>query len=203
MTMKTTLTSLCKTLILLVCLLTAVVASAQNADNDSIRNHKEIERPVVTPYFLQHQYLSVIAPMVAEEDSAVFATPDFLNTGFAAENGFKSPFRDDEIVVETIECEGKNVYVWRFPDPEYLREALYIAFFPVDGKYQAYAISIGQLVDWEISVSTSSSRRTFGRVKHPDNAAECVELLKNRGAFTGEISPGVFIQDGYKGPEYR
>ncbi len=52
------------------------------------------------------------------------------------------------------------------PEPSYLREALYISFVPVDIHYQAYAICIGQLVDWEISSSTEKSRSTYGRIKN-------------------------------------
>lgn len=78
-----------------------------------------------------------------------------------------------------------------------------MAFIPVDGHYKAFAISIGQMVDWEISTSTESARATFGRVKKPANAKECVDLLVERGALTGEITPGEFFQEGYSAPEYR
>lgn len=161
------------------------------------------ELPVVSPYFLQHQYLSVIAQSIPEELGEVFASPQTLNTFSAIGNGFRSPFKDEDIEVEMFEDEGKRIYVWRFPEPEYLREALYMMFVPIDGKYQAYAISIGQTVDWEISISTEHARRTFGRVKRPESAKECLDLLKSRGAFSGEIAPGEFLQDGYLGPEYR
>lgn len=159
--------------------------------------------PMVSPYFFQHQYLSVIVPQIREADGYILETPEILNTISANGNGFRSPFSDRDIKVDKIETEGKTVYVWRFPEPEYLREALYMAFIPVDGYYKAFAISIGSLVDWEISTSTESARATYGQVKKPESAQECVELLKDRGALTGEISPGEFLQEGYTAPEYR
>ena len=58
----------------------------------------------------------------------------------------------------------------------------------------AFAISIGQLVDWEISTSDEHTRHTFGRVKKPENAQECVDLLIERGAMTGTITPRDFYR---------
>lgn len=160
--------------------------------------------PVVTPYYLQHQYLSILAPMVSEDGAEVFATLDILNSISSRGNGFISPFNDSDIKVERLIVDNKKVYVWQFPEPEYLREALYMVFLPIDGYYKAYAFCIGQLVDWEISSSTSTYRQTFGRVKRPDSASECVDILKERGAFTNEqIVPGKFIQDEYSSPKYR
>lgn len=182
----------------------SITTNATTSANDSIGNIIDVEElPVATPYFLQHQFLSVVATMVVEKNDDVFETPVFLNTLNAAINGFKSPFTDDEILVDKIVVDGKNIYVWRFPEPEYLREALYMAFIPVNGCYMAFAISIGQLVDWEISTSDEYTRHTFGRVKKPENAQECVDLLIERGALTGIITPGDFLQEGYKGPQYR
>ena len=159
--------------------------------------------PLVSPYFLQHQYLSVIAPMIKEDDGYILETPEILNSTSATGNGFLSPFNDNDIHVELIEDDGRKIYVWRFPEPEYLREALYMAFIPIDGHYKAFAISIGATVDWEISTSTENARSVRGRVKRPESAKECVELLKERGAYSGEVSMGEFIQEGYTCPEYR
>lgn len=158
---------------------------------------------VVTPYFFQHQYLSVIAQWVPESDSYIFEDPNHLNTITPAINGFKSPFADSDISVEKVNIGGKDIIVWKFPEPEYLRESLYMAFIPVDGKYMAFAISIGQMVDWEISTSTKVARSTYGRVKKPESARECVKLLIDRGALTGTISMGQPFQDNYTAPEYR
>lgn len=187
-------------------LLTAVAnvigqeAVADTADNAVM---KKLELQTVSPYFLQHQYLSVVASMVAEGDGYIFETPNILNTISTIGNGFSSPFADDDIKVEKVVVDGKDIFVWRFPEPQYLREALYMAFVPVDGHYKAFAISIGQMVDWEISTSTETARATFGRVKKPDSAKECIDLLVKRGALTGEIKPGDFFQEGYTAPEYR
>lgn len=166
-------------------------------------SHDNAELPKVTPYFFQHQYLSVVAPMIDEKNGQIFETPDFLNTIGPAANGFSSPFSDNEISVEALEVDGKKIYVWKFPEPEFLREALFIAFVPVKGNYLPIAISIGQLVDWEISISNEKNRSTFGRLKKPSNAKECVDLLIERGALTGEIIAGEFYQEGYEGPKYR
>lgn len=157
----------------------------------------------VTPYFLQHQYLSVLAPMVTENDGHIFETPDILNSVSTEGNGIRSPFADTDIQVEKITSGGKDIYVWRFPEPEYLREALYMAFIPVDGHYKAFAVCIGETVDWEISTSTASSRSTYGRVRKPASAKDCVDLLISRGALTGDITPGEFFQEGYTSPRYR
>lgn len=183
----------------------AVAANGQNVEKDSVDwIEQSLEKlPVVSPYFLQHQYLSVVAPDIDEHDGYILETPEILNSISANGNGFQSPFSDSEIEVSVIEDEGKRIYVWHFPEPEFLREAVYMAFIPVDGCYKAYAISIGQLVDWEISTSTESARSTFGRVKKPESAKECVELLKKRGAYTGKITMGEILQDGYTAPEYR
>lgn len=162
-----------------------------------------VDLPMVTPYFLQHQYLSVVASMIKEADGFILQSPEILNTISANGNGFRSPFKDNDIKVDSVGTDGKTVYVWRFPEPEYLREALYMAFFPVNGFYKAYAISKGQLVDWEISTSTEKSRATYGRIKRPESAQECVELLKSRGAIKGEISGGEFLQEGYSCPPRR
>lgn len=162
-----------------------------------------VDLPMVSPYFLQHQYLSVVAAMIKEADGFILQSPEILNTLSANGNGFRSPFKDNDIKVDSVRTDGKTVYVWRFPEPEYLREALYMAFFPGNGFYKAYAISKGQLVDWEISTSTEKSRATYGRIKRPESAQECVELLKSRGAMKGEISGGEFRQDGYSSPPRR
>ncbi len=174
---------------------------------DSVLVNGEISTfnlPTVSPYFFQHQFLSVIAAEVPEEaGSGLFNSPNQLNSYVPFVNGFKSPFADSDIKVETFEDEGKKIYVWQFPETQYLREALYMAFIPVHGKYVAYVICIGQEVDWEISKSTQQMRNTFGRVKKPNSAKECVEILKKRGAFSGIVSPGEFFQEGYKSPSYR
>lgn len=183
--------------------LSATSAFSQEALEIDTAEINIADLPVVSPYYLQHQYLSVVAPYVFEGMGEVFATPETLNTFSAIGNGFRSPFKDEDIEVTMFKDEGKMIYVWRFPESEYLREALYMMFVPVDGKYQAYAISIGQTVDWEISSSTESARRVYGRVKKPESAKECLELLKARGAYTGNITMGEFLQDGYICPEYR
>lgn len=182
---------------------TATSAFCQDALEIDTSKVNMAELPVVSPYFLQHQYLSVITQYVPADLGDVFSSPETLNTFSAIGNGFRSPFKDEDIEVSTFDDEGKKIYVWRFPEPEFLREALYMMFVPVDGQYQAYAISIGQTVDWEISTSTESARRTYGRIKKPESAKECLELLKKRGAYTGNITPGEFLQNDYIGPEYR
>lgn len=184
---------------------TSLCASAQNeAADDAVMDSIDVSMlPVVSPYYFQHQFLSVIAPTIVERDGFLLETPEVLNEYTPIGNGFMSPFKNEDIKIEVIDDGGQKVYVWRFPESEYLREALYMAFFPIDGHYEAFAISIGRGVDWEISMSTASYRSTFGRVKKPESARECFELLKDRGAFTGDITPGEFFQEGYEGPEYR
>ena len=180
-----------------------LMVSGQNQDTSSLDSllTKQADLPKVSPYFLQHQYLSVLASMIAEEDGYILEDPSILNTVSAAGNGFCSPFRDEEIRMEKINDAGKEIYVWQFPEPHHLCEALYIAFFPVEGYYRAVAISIGKLVDWEISTSTEKSRSTFGRIKRPENARECVTLLKERNADKPTITPGEFLQEGYTPPQ--
>lgn len=46
-------------------------------------------------------------------------------------------------------------------------------------------------------------RHTFGRIKRPESAQECVEFLKARGAMKGEIRGGEFYQKGYSCPPPR
>lgn len=178
--------------------------NGQGAFIDTVSNAVD-DRSVqsVTPYFLQHQYLSVVAQMVADVDGYIFEDPNILNTISATGNGFNSPFADDDIKVDKIEIDGKSIIVWRFPEPVYLREALYMAFIPIDGHYKAFAVCVGQMVDWEISTSTETSRHTFGRIKKPESGRECVNLLIERGALTGNITPGEFLQEGYSAPKYR
>lgn len=168
--------------------------------SETLSATSESDKPIASPYYLQHQYLSVLAPEIELRDSAWLADPFLLNTVVAESTGFRSPFETDEIEVTVIYDEGVRVYIWRFPEPQYCREALYLMFVPDEGHYTAYAISIGQHVDWEISKSTQSYRSTYGRVKRPDNANECYSLLKDRGALTGKISPGEFVQEGYVAP---
>lgn len=158
--------------------------------------------PTVSRYYFAHQYLSVVTPQVAEADGdGVFLTADNLNTLTPCWNGFLSPYADSDITIEAFEHDGHKIYVWRFPEPQHLREPLYIAFFPVDGHYKAVAISIGQYVDWEISVSDASMRQTFGRVPRPESARECMELLLEHGAMRAMFDPGEFFQDDYVCPE--
>lgn len=179
-------------------------AGGQEAEPDSIVIDVDVNNlPVVTPYYFQHQYLSVVTPMVDEKDGYIFEAPYILNTLTPVGNGFQSPFGDNDIQVEKIVAEGKDIYVWRFPETKYLREALYMAFVPVDGHYKAFAICIGGMVDWEISTSTETARATYGRVKKPESAQECVDLLVGRGALTGVIRPGDYYQEGYVSPKYR
>ncbi len=182
----------------------ADIASGQTTSSDSIMSELQriTELPKVTPYFLVHQYLSVVVEQIPEKEGEILSTPEVLNTFSANGNGFQSPFKDEEIEVTDISHDGKHIYVWKFPEPKFLREALYVTFIPIEGHYKAFAISIGQLVDWEISTSNELSRSTRGRVKRPDNAQECVKLLIDRGALTGEVTPGEFFQEGYEAPKY-
>lgn len=163
---------------------------------DSVAAQSDL--PVVTPYFMHHQFLSVVAPKIDLDDAQLLASPTILNSISPEGNGFRSPFADSDIEVTPITDGDLQIFVWRFPEPQHDREALYMAFIPVDGHYIAYAISPGKRVDWEISTSTSKSRGTYGRVKRPESAQECYDLLKARGALTGKITPGDFIQEGYR-----
>lgn len=192
-------------LISMICVLTLNV-NGQDVFAESVPDTlDDRDRPLqsVSPYFLQHQYLSVVAQIVADVDGYIFEDPNILNTISANGNGFNSPFADDDIKVEKIVIDEKSIFVWQFPEPVYLREAFYMVFIPIDGHYKAFAVSVGQLVDWEISTSTETSRHTFGRIKKPENARECVNLLIERGALTGNITPGEFMQEDYSAPEYR
>lgn len=191
-------------IIILISIFMALSVNGHEVNTDSIKNIvDDTDLPLVTPYYFQHQYLSVVAPMVDKSDGDIFETPFVLNTYSTIGNGFRSPFADSDIHTEKIAVDGKDIYVWRFPEPEYLREALYMVFVPFDGHYNAFAICIGQMVDWEISTSAETFRKTFGRIKKPESAQECVDLLIKRGLLTGDITPGEFIQDGYNPPEYR
>lgn len=183
-------------------LLPAVVCAQTKTYNERpITNASELPR--VSPYFFQHQYLSVVVPMIEEKDGVILSTPYILNTVSPSGNGFRSPFTDDDISVEVFDVESKKIYVWKFPESKYLREALYMAFVPVNGFYKAFAVCIGSMVDWEVSVSTEKSRATFGRIKRPISAKECLDILIDRGVLTGDIVPGEFFQEGYKAPTYR
>lgn len=175
-----------KTLLLILSLTSlSSIAAVDEPSTDSIMTElkRNTDLPTVSAYFLIHQYLSVIVEQIPEEDGEILSSPETLNTFSTNGNGFRSPFSDEEIKVTEINHDGKQIYVWQFPEPKYLREALYVAFIPVNGYYKAFAISIGQLVDWEISTSNELSRHTFGRVKRPKNAMECVNLLIKRGAL--------------------
>lgn len=184
------------------------IACGQSVDDDIILPDSiisDIEKqdlPVVSRYYFAHQYLSVVAPEIEESDGALFEDVTNLNTLTPMMNGFRSPYTDSEITVETFEHDGKAVYVWSFPEPHHLREALYVAFFPYDGAYRAVAISIGQMVDWEISISDERMRQTFGRVAKPETPRECFNVLLERGAMHERIIPGEFFQEGYVCPEY-
>lgn len=191
-------------LLSLILINTQAVATLQNPTTDSIMANlkSKTDMPTVSPYYIVHQYLSVIVEQISEEDGEILSSPEILNTFSTNGNGFHSPFRDEDIKVTEVNREGKQIYVWQFPEPKFLREALYVAFIPIEGRYKAFAISIGQLVDWEISTSNEYSRSTRGRVKRPENAQECVDLLIKRGALSGEITPGEFFQEGYECPPY-
>lgn len=191
-------------IIILISIFLALNVYGKEMATDSTENiMDETDLPLVSPYYFQHQYLSVVAPMVDESNGIVFETPFVLNTASTIGNGFRSPFADSDIHTEKVTVDGNDIYVWRFPEPEYLREALYMVFVPIDGHYNAFAICIGQMVDWEISTSAETFRKTFGRIKKPESVQECVDLLIERGLLTGDITPGEFIQDGYTPPEYR
>ena len=191
-------------LLALIFICPSAIATLQTPSTDSIMAElkRKTDLPTVSPYYLVHQYLSVIVEQISEDDSEILSSPEILNTFSTNGNGFSSPYRDEEIKVTEITYDGKQIYVWQFPEPKYLREALYLAFIPINGYYKAFAISIGQMVDWEISTSDELSRHTYGRVKRPATAQECVNFLIKRGALTGKISPGEFFQEGYKAPPY-
>lgn len=164
-------------------------------------NYLDAKKKEMTPYYFAHQWLSVMAPQIPIEDGEILATPKMLNTMLAAQDGLVSPFADEDISVEIFKVDDRTVYVWRLPEPKKLRESLYVVFVPEDGHFMAYAISIGQAVDWELSTSNDWSRSTYGRVKRPESAADCVEVMKDCGVFDGKIIPGEFIQEGYQCPE--
>lgn len=184
-------------------LMAGVIHTFAQTVQDDIPAEVLANLPKVSPYFFQHQYLSVVAEEIDYQDGDLLADPYVLNSFSPPRNGFLSPFDDEDIQISVIEKDGKKVYVWKFPESSYLREALYMAFFPVDNHYRAYSICIGQMVDWEISTSKSNSRSCYGQVKKPESAAECVDLLTQRGAFSGTITPGVFLVEGYQTPSYR
>lgn len=159
------------------------------------------EIPVVSRYFFVHQYLSVVAPDTSDDEVSAFSEPSFLNTLVPEYIGFRSPYKDSEINIEEFPLDDKTVYVWQFPEPKHLREALYVAFFPDGDGFKAVAISIGQSVDWEISTSNADLRHTYGRVKRPDSARECFDILVGRNAMHEKIDPGEFFQEGYECPD--
>lgn len=165
-------------------------------------NYLDAKKQEMTPYYFAHQWLSVIAPQIPVEDGEILASADMLNTDLAGQNGLVSPFANDDIVVETFIVDAKTVYVWKLPEPQKLRQALYVVFVPDDGHFKAYAISIGQMVDWELSTSDDSKRSTYGRIRRPSSAADCVEAMKERGVFSDKIIPGEFMQEGYQSPSY-
>lgn len=190
--------------LLMVLSLSSLSVSAQNEsvdDNVMVDSVAEAESSTVSRYYFVHQYLSVLVPLLPDQNENLLMTPEFLNTAIAAEIGFKSPYDDMEITVDEVERDGKTIYVWQFPEPKHLREALYLAFFPYEGKYRPVAISIGKDVDWEISISNENYRETFGRIKRPESAEECVDLLIERGAITPHIRGGEFLQEGYVAPD--
>lgn len=183
-----------------------VIASERAQDGQreyaaKLLDYLDAKKKEMTPYYFAHQWLSVLAPKIETGDGDILASPKMLNTIFAENNGLTSPFADEDIAVETFKVNGKTIYVWQLPEPKKLRESLYVVFVPEDGHFMAYAISIGQAVDWELSTSNDWSRSTYGRVKRPESAADCVEVMKGCGVFDGKIIPGEFIQKGYQCPE--
>ncbi|MDE5608652.1 MAG: hypothetical protein K2I64_06940 [Muribaculaceae bacterium] len=183
------------------------IACGQTADDnrllpDSLISDIDLQEiPTVSRYYFVHQYLSVIAPEIDAGYSGIFEDITNLNSLTPMLNGFRSPYTDEDISVETFEHDGKLIYVWQLPEPQHLREALYVAFFPYEDHYRAVAISIGMNVDWEISTSDELSRHTYGRVRRPDSAKDCMEILIQRNAMGKNIDPGEFFQEGYKCPE--
>ena len=192
------------TILLLIFLSAISMNGFAEADSPSAEQTLDISSlPVVNPYFFQHQYLSVIAPQIEESDTLLLATATPLNSDFTIMNGFRSPFKDSDITIKEFKVSDKTIYVWRFPESQYLREALYMTFVPKDGHYIAYAISIGLYVDWELSTSTESSRQVFGRIKKPESAKECLDLMLERGILKEDITRSELFQEGYTGPDYR
>lgn len=155
-----------------------------------------LDKPLrrISPYELAHQWLSVVVADITPEQGEILASPYYLNHIMLNDDGMESPFTYDQISVEKIVDGDKAVYVWRFPEPQNDRDALYIAFFEVGNGYRAYAICKGKHVDWEISTSNKKTRQTYGDVDRPESAAQCVEILKSRGAYTGKITPSKFFK---------
>ena len=184
--------------ILSVLLLTGLGLNAQTTTVIGPDSTSTKELPTVSLYYFEHQFLSVIVPDIPPGQDTILGDPEILNTLIPADLGWKSPFAVNDIEVTAFDVDGKHVYVWKFPQPTKMRDALFMAFFPVEGVYKAYSICLGQFVDWEVSTSSSTNRSVFGRIKCPESAEECVGLLIDRGAFSGEITPGPFIQDGFE-----
>lgn len=180
----------------------AAMATQPTDDSDATSVVNVDSLPIVSVYYFENQYLSIVAPQVELSNSSIFADAEILNTLMPMELGFISPFKDEDIDIEQFEVDGKIVYIWKFPEPKYQEESLYMAFVPNGDVYKAYGISIGRTVDWQISTSYDYGFSSSGRVKRPDSARECLDLLIERGAMTGTITPGDFLQEGYVTPPY-
>lgn len=106
-------------LVLAMCGLPGIAQTIDNgggeiAADDDIRAledyiNKTADYPTVTPYYFQHQYLSVVAPMVADGDGYVFANAEILNELSPMGNGFKSPFANEDIKIEHFLDEGRDI----------------------------------------------------------------------------------------------
>lgn len=92
-------------------------------------------------YDYQYQFLPMLAERAETGDVGMYmlGTP-LIADKILKESDIVSPFKPDDITVDTIRHNDDTIIVWTFPEPKEVPIALYIAFVPDNGHYSVYTL---------------------------------------------------------------
>ena len=173
-----------------------MVTGSNSYDEECKESFRQMEQEITTPaqeigmYDYFFSWLPMIGSMAEEiTDKALFTTPHLANSRLPEINNMRPPFTDDQIAAETVSIGDVSIAIWRFPEPETVPMCLYAAFVPDCKTYDYYTIEISLDNIWVLGSMKGQTHSNYGEVRRPENAADFVDLLIEKGILTGLSEP--------------
>lgn len=175
-----------KLLATLLVLLSAIAVKAQES------------KATMRVYDYQYQFLPILAGHTETGDVGMYmlGTP-MIADKILKESDIVSPFKSDDITVDTIRHNDETIIVWTFPEPKEVPIALYIAFVPDNGHYSVYTLEKTFNFDdnelWIIGGITSGSHTSYTDIPRPaspeDFVAKLLETIKKDAPAVRTVYP--------------